>query len=112
MKLLKWFHKNPQEWYYIYQIREVFGDFIDEVFLNELVAAGYLSRTVPIEEYPREDWEEPVYLYRITEAGNAWAEGWLGESFDKWSTRFCAIWGAITGTIAIAMEIMEFLGFR
>ena len=43
--------------------------------------------------------------YNIQPKGIAYLEEKPGKNFDRWLTRFCAIWGAITGTVAIIAEI-------
>lgn len=43
--------------------------------------------------------------YAITSKGLAYLEKRPGRIFDHWLTRFCAIWGALTGTTAIIAEI-------
>lgn len=45
-------------------------------------------------------------IYSITSKGLAFLEEKPGKDFDRWLTRFCAIWGAITGTVAIIAEIV------
>lgn len=53
---------------------------------------------------------KPVFtsngIYSITSKGLAFLEEKPGRDFDHWLTRFCAIWGAITGTAAIIAEIV------
>lgn len=43
--------------------------------------------------------------FSITSKGLEYLEARPGHVFDRWLTRFCAIWGAITGTAAIIAEI-------
>lgn len=43
-------------------------------------------------------------LYMITSKGLAFLEERPGKLYDTWSTRFFAIWGAITGTAALILE--------
>lgn len=45
--------------------------------------------------------------YSITSKGVEYLEEKTGKIFDKWLTRILAIWGAITGTIAIVVEIVQ-----
>lgn len=45
-------------------------------------------------------------VFSITSKGIAFLEERPGKAYDKWSTRLFAIWGAITGTAAIVLEIM------
>lgn len=53
---------------------------------------------------------KPVFtsneVYNVTSKGLAFLEEKPGKDFDHWLTRFCAIWGAITGTAAIIAEIV------
>lgn len=44
--------------------------------------------------------------FSITSKGLSFLEERPGKVYDKWSTRFFAIWGAITGTTAIVLEIV------
>jgi len=44
-------------------------------------------------------------VFQINSKGRAYLEEHPGKAFDRWLTRFCAIWGAITGTAAIIVEI-------
>lgn len=44
--------------------------------------------------------------FSITSKGLAFLEEKPGKDFDRWLTRFCAIWGAVTGTAAIIAEIV------
>lgn len=44
--------------------------------------------------------------FSITSKGVAFLEERPGFLYDKWSTRFFAIWGAITGTAAIVLEVV------
>lgn len=49
-------------------------------------------------------------LFSITSTGLAFLEEKPGKDFDRWLTRFCAIWGAITGTAALILEaVLHFL---
>lgn len=52
----------------------------------------------------------PVYasngIFSVTSKGISYLEENPGKTFDRWLTRFCAIWGAITGTVAIIAEIL------
>lgn len=52
---------------------------------------------------------KPVFAsdgqFAVTSKGLAFLEEKPGKDFDRWLTRFCAIWGAITGTAAIIAEI-------
>lgn len=52
---------------------------------------------------------KPVYVsdnhFTVTSKGLSFLEEKPGKDFDRWLTRFCAIWGAITGTVAIIAEI-------
>lgn len=43
--------------------------------------------------------------FSITSKGLAFLEEKPGKDFDRWLTRFCAIWGAVTGTAAIVLEL-------
>lgn len=43
-------------------------------------------------------------IFSITSEGIAFLEEKPGKDFDRWLTRFCAIWGAITGTAALILE--------
>ena len=44
--------------------------------------------------------------FNITSKGVAFLEERPGLLYDKWSTRFFAIWGAITGTAALVLEVV------
>lgn len=49
-------------------------------------------------------------LYVITSKGLAFLEARPGKLYDIWSTRFFAIWGAVTGTAALILEaVLHFL---
>lgn len=49
-------------------------------------------------------------LYAITSKGLAFLEERPGKLYDIWSTRFFAIWGAVTGTAALILEaVLHFL---
>ena len=48
----------------------------------------------------------PIGIYSITSKGLAFLEERPGVLYDKWSTRFFAIWGAITGTAALVLELV------
>ena len=45
-------------------------------------------------------------VFQISSKGRAYLEENPGKVFDRWLTRFCAIWGALTGTAAIIAEIV------
>lgn len=53
---------------------------------------------------------KPVFtsngIYSISSKGLAFIEEKPGRDFDHWLTRVCAIWGAVTGTAAIVIEIV------
>lgn len=44
--------------------------------------------------------------FTITSKGLSFLEERPGKLYDTWSTRFFAIWGAITGTAALILEVM------
>ena len=44
--------------------------------------------------------------FSITSKGLAFLEDRPGILYNKWSTRFFAIWGAITGTAALVLEVV------
>ena len=53
---------------------------------------------------------EPVLCsdgkFQITSEGRAYLEEKPGKAYDRWSTRVLAVWGAITGTAAMVLEIV------
>ncbi|MEL7568079.1 MAG: hypothetical protein AAGU27_24830 [Dehalobacterium sp.] len=53
---------------------------------------------------------KPVFssngIFSITSKGLSHLEEKPGKDFDRWLTRVIAIWGAITGTGAIVLEIL------
>lgn len=44
--------------------------------------------------------------FSVTSAGLSFLEEKPGKDFDRWLTRVVAIWGAITGTAALVLEIV------
>lgn len=44
--------------------------------------------------------------YSITSLGLAYLQEKPGKDFDRWLTRIVAIWGAITGTAALVLELV------
>lgn len=45
-------------------------------------------------------------VFRITSQGLAYLQEKPGKDFDRWLTRIVAIWGAITGTAALVIELV------
>ena len=43
-------------------------------------------------------------LYAIEPPGKAYLEHWFWNTYDPWLTRIIAIWGAITGTLALILR--------
>nr|WP_290463187.1 hypothetical protein [Acutalibacter muris] len=72
------------------------------------VYLGYLH----MDDFISESWEyvskdKCDYVYRTTPKGKAFLEENPGKRFDTWLTRIIAIWGAITGTIALVLELLS-----
>lgn len=47
-------------------------------------------------------------MWEITSAGIDYIQHKPGNDFDRWITRLVAIWGAITGTIALLIELAQY----
>ena len=103
-KLLDWLNKNPQEWFYFYQIHQAVGPFVDGALLEELYKHDFLLRVIAPddENEPWDVYDEPPYSYRISDYGRGYLKSLLWKTIDH----VLAIWGAITGTVAIIAEIV------
>ena len=69
---------------------------------------GYLH----MDDFISESWDyvsdsKCDYVYRTTPKGKAFLEENPGKRFDTWLTRIIAIWGAVTGTIALILELLS-----
>ena len=89
------------------EIISVFGESAQES-LSYLEKNDYISsEKVPAGIGPD---KKVVFLsngvYSITSFGKGFLEAKPGRDFDKWLTRLVAIWGAITGTAALVLEVV------
>lgn len=48
-----------------------------------------------------------IGIYSVTSYGLSFLQAHPGQTFDRWLTRILAIWGAITGTAALLLELMQ-----
>ena len=72
------------------------------------VYLGYLHK----DDFISESWEYVSQdkcddVFRITPKGKSYLEELPGKRFDRWLTRIIAIWGAMTGTIALVLELLS-----
>lgn len=79
-----------------------------EQSLSMLCQEGYLSRGIGKTMYYHnaatgraESKTIPNNMYSIEPLGRDYLEHKFWNDFDKWLVRLCAIWGAVTGTIAL-----------
>lgn len=72
------------------------------VYLGYLRMNGFIS-----ESFEHISDSECDDVFRTTPKGKAFLEEHPGKRFDAWLTRIIAIWGAVTGTIALALELLS-----
>lgn len=89
------------------KIIELFGEH-SRRSLTSLESEGYIkSGRAPIGVGPD---MRPVLssngIFNITSKGLDFLEARPGILYDRWSTRFFAIWGAIAGTAALVLEVV------
>lgn len=92
------------------EIKSIFGNSAAKS-LSFLEAEGYIkSGRMPV-NFGKDG---PVFrsdgIFEPTSKGLDYIEKHPGLVFDRWCTRVCAIWGAVTGTVAIVVEVV--LHFR
>ena len=69
---LRWMKKHRNEWLYLGQIEKCYGRYVDFLFLERLHKQGLIDQIEPIDFVPpNNDYEPPVYEYRINEYGIA-----------------------------------------
>ena len=107
---MRWLNRQYPEWFHEYEIRKGVGAFVNELLLTELCKRYFLQRELfPWEIEAVEEYETPPYSYQISDFGRAYLEALPGELIDRWFTRIFALWGAITGTIAVIVEVCQYL---
>lgn len=106
VKVLKFIASKPNAALWK-EVINAFGDTADKS-LAFLEAEGYVKsgrRVIGVGSDMK-----PVFgsdgHFVITSKGLAFLEEKPGRDFDRWLTRIIAIWGAITGTAALVIEVV------
>lgn len=105
-KILKYVYRNPKV--KRKTIIEKFGNDANKC-IDYLYNEKYItSNHIPVGVGPN---MRPVLmsdgLYSISPSGISELEQQPGKTFDKWLTRILAIIGAVTGTISLIVDIMQ-----
>lgn len=78
------------------------GKSLEYLTMNRYIKSGHVMSHIGADM-------KPIFVsngvYSITSEGLAFLEELPGKKYDRWSTRFLAIYAAITSTAAILIEI-------
>lgn len=89
------------------ELISVFGDgakiSADFLLQSEYISSGLEPRGITLDHRPIMVSDG---IFRITSQGLAYLQEKPGKDFDRWLTRIVAIWGAITGTAALVLEVV------